>query len=442
MLWLRSRLFSIVFSTRARALRRALAEIKRRLTGRPHILNVFLELDDPYSYLLASYLPVLANGYDVKIELHLTQALGEGFRPRPEMLAVYAQQDCERVARELGVPFLDKGRAPPVEHRRSLIEVLAQSKGRPEHQDDVLRALSLYWRGDAEGAARLAGGVQPSAGGDSFLAKHQELLARLGHYNPATIHYAGEWYWGVDRLHYLVARLEKLGARRRDSDTSRLAAIRQAMQVTLPVAPPSAARELPPLEFYFSFRSPYSYLAMARVMKIAAAFGLDLKVRPVLPMVMRGMVVPRTKLFYIINDAMREAERHDVAFGNFSDPAGVGIDRCMGVFAYARSERREHDFMLNAAEAIWARGTNVASDKGMRKVTARTGLFWPDAKAAMGNTAWRKEVEANRDAMEEAGSWGVPTLRLGDFVAWGQDRDWLLVRHIEELCDTGEGILI
>ena len=44
--------------------------------------------------------------------------------------------------------------------------------------------------------------------------------------------------------------------------------------------------------------------------------------------------------------------------------------------------------------------------------------------------------------MEEAGSWGVPTLRLGDFVAWGQDRDWLLVRHIEELCDTGEGILI
>jgi len=181
---------------------------------------------------------------------------------------------------------------------------------------------------------------------------------------------------------------------------------------------------------------------MARVMKIAAAFGLDLKVRPVLPMVMRGMVVPRTKLFYIINDAMREAERHDVAFGNFSDPAGVGIDRCMGVFAYARSERREHDFMLNAAEAIWARGTNVASDKGMRKVTARTGLFWPDAKAAMGNTAWRKEVEANRDAMEEAGSWGVPTLRLGDFVAWGQDRDWLLVRHIEELCDTGEGILI
>ena len=98
--------------------------------------------------------------------------------------------------------------------------------------------------------------------------------------------------------------------------------------------------------------------------------------------------------------------------------------------------------MLNAAEGVWARGIDLATDKGMRKITGRTGLFWPDARAAMGNEAWREEVEENRSIMEASGSWGVPTLRLGDFGVWGQDRDWLLVRHIEELCDTGEGILI
>ena len=40
---------------------------------------------------------------------------------------------------------------------------------------------------------------------------------------------------------------------------------------------------------------------------------------------------------------------------------------------------------------------------------------------------------------------GVPPftdILVGEFVVWGQDRDWLLVRHIEERCDTGEGILI
>jgi 2-hydroxychromene-2-carboxylate isomerase len=78
----------------------------------------------------------------------------------------------------------------------------------------------------------------------------------------------------------------------------------------------------------------------------------------------------------------------------------------------------------------------------MRKVTGRTGLFWPDVVAAMESDEWRAQIEENREAMMAAGSWGVPTMRLGDDVFWGQDRDWLLVRHIEELCDTGDGILV
>ena len=424
------------------SLRRGLREGARRLTGRPHSLQVFLQLDDPYSYLLASYLPELAAGYEVRIDVHLTEALGDGYQPRPEMLAVYAQQDCERVAGELGLPFLDKGSAPPVEHRRALIEVLAVSDGSPGHLDEVVHALSVYWRGDAAAAARLAEDANAGGAGSELIAANQAKLQKLGHYNAAMIHYAGEWYWGVDRLHYLLSRLDRLGAGIAGSNTARLASIQQAMRMSLPVAPPGAAQELPPLEFFFSFRSPYSYLAMERVFRIADAFGLELRLRPVLPMVMRGMQVPKPKMLYIIQDAMREARRHDVAFGSFCDPVGAGIVRCMAVFDYARSEKRERDFIINAAEGIWARGIDLATDSGMRKVTGRTGLFWPGVKETLGNEGWRAEVKASRDVMEEAGSWGVPTLRLGDFVAWGQDREWLLVRHIEELCDTGEGILI
>ena len=100
------------------------------------------------------------------------------------------------------------------------------------------------------------------------------------------------------------------------------------------------------------------------------------------------------------------------------------------------------DFLLNAGEAIWARGVDVATDKGMRKVTGRTGLFWPDVVAAMQDDAWRPIVDANRESMMDSGCWGVPTMRLGDFVVWGQDRGWLLARHIEELCEAGDGILV
>jgi 2-hydroxychromene-2-carboxylate isomerase len=60
----------------------------------------------------------------------------------------------------------------------------------------------------------------------------------------------------------------------------------------------------------------------------------------------------------------------------------------------------------------------------------------------MESDQWRKQIEDNRESMMDLGSWGVPTIRMGDFLAWGQDRDWMLVRHLEELCDTGDGIIV
>jgi len=157
---------------------------------------------------------------------------------------------------------------------------------------------------------------------------------------------------------------------------------------------------------------------------------------------MRGMQVPKHKLLYIVKDAAREARRLGIAFGKATDPVGPGVERCLAVFRYAESEKRGRDFLLNAGEAIWSRAVDVATDAGMREVTGRTGLFWPDVVEAMKSDEWRQPIEANRESMMASGSWGVPTIRMGDFVAWGQDRDWLLVRHIEELCDTGDGILI
>lgn len=440
---LRSKFLSLIFSERMRSAQRWFAEKRRRFARRPHVVSVFLELDDPYSYLLSQYLPSLAEAYDIDLRCYLTEARSdEAYRPRADMLAQYAEQDCERLAAELGVPFLDKGQAPPVEHRRALIDVLAGSCDSPAFNDELLQALELYWRGDTEAIARRVSGVESPGKGDELLAVNQEHLIRLGHYNCATLHYEGEWYWGIDRLHYLTDRLEGLGTRRETSANARLASIQQVMQVALPVTPPSTAKDLPPLELFYSFRSPYSYLLLGRAFEIADAFGLELKIRPVLPMVMRGMQVPKSKLIYIVTDTSREARRLGIPFGKFSDPLGTGVERCLAVFAYALSEKRERDFLLNAGEAIWARAIDVATDRGMRKATGRSGLFWPDVVVAMDDDNWRPIAEENRESMMESGSWGVPTMRIGDFTIWGQDRDWLLVRHIEELCDTGDGILI
>ena len=438
----RSTLVNVLVSDKAQSAKRTLAETRRKLGGRAHVVSAFLELDDPYSYLLAHYLPDLVAAYDIELRYFLTQSCNdEAYRPESEMLAVYADEDCARLAAELGVPFLDKGAAPPVEYRRALIDYLAALRDKPEFGKELLDAITAYWRGDtANVTSRVQGEL--SGAGEALLAENQQHLLELGHYNSAMLHYEGEWYWGVDRLPYLAERLDSLDVRREGARVAKLASIRQAMQSTLPVAAPSAAKELPPLELFFSFRSPYSYLALERIFGIVDAFRLKLIVRPVLPMVMRGMQVPRAKLAYIATDTSREARRLGVEFGKFADPVGAGVERCLAVFYYAESERRERDFLLEAGRAIWSQGIDVASDAGMRQVAGNSGLFWPDVLEAMQDDSWRDKVEANRESMFESGCWGVPTVRLGDFVVWGQDRDWMLVRHIEELCDAGEGILI
>jgi 2-hydroxychromene-2-carboxylate isomerase len=435
-------MLTLMFDSRVIKLKRRLIETRRKLSGQRHGVSVFMQIDDPYSYILSHYLPSLAKHYDIELRLYLSQALGEEYQPEPGLLAEYSVADCTRLARELGVPFLDKGSLPPTEHRVGLSDAVASLVDTDRFEDELRQALEVFWRGDTVAAQRLRQAGNPGGEALASIRKSQKLLQKLGHYNSAMLHYGGEWYWGVDRLHYLTQRLSELGLATNDSPDLLLESIRQAMRVSLPVKPPGAARDLPPIEFFYSFRSPYSYLALSRISEIADAFGVKLTLRPVLPMVMRGMKVPKSKLLYIATDTCREARRRNIPFGKFADPVGKGTERCLAVYRYAETQHRAREFLLNAGLAIWSEAIDVATDKGMRKVCGRTGLFWPDVKEAMNNEDWRQPIEENRESMMNSGSWGVPTVRFGDFLAWGQDRDWMLVRHLEELCDTGDGIIV
>jgi len=435
-------LLRVQLDRRYRTARRILTEVRRRLTFKSHVVSVFLQLDDPYSYLLTHYLAYVSKKYNVRLKYYLSQALRSEFMPEPAMLSEYAVEDCRLLAEEFGVPFLDVGTAPVVEHRRPLLDFLAEEQLDEDFPETFTRALSSYWRGDTEGAVRLIGRPQPERSETNVLiGQNQLLLRKLGHYNSAMMLYGGEWYWGVDRLQHLLRRLDTLGAKRGGEGSEQLASLQQVTQLSLPAAVPAKAADLPPLEFFHTFRSPYSYLALQRAGNIADAFGLDLVIRPILPLVMRGLPMPKAKMYYIIQDANREADRHGIRFGKTADPLGSGVERCMAAFEYAKEQGREREFVLAAGIAIFGAAIDVASDEGMRKVTEKAGLFWPDVVAAMKKDDWKAMAEENLESMTESGVWGVPVFRVGELVLWGQDRDWLLAHKLEDLCRGDEEIL-
>ena len=176
------------------------------------------------------------------------------------------------------------------------------------------------------------------------------------------------------------------------------------------------------LDFYFSFRSPYSYLAAPRVFALPERFDVSVAYRGVIPMAMRGQSVPRAKQLHTLRDVAREARRLGMPFGRIHDPLGDGAIRCLLVAEHAVDVGRAREFVLVASRAIWGEAVEVASDDGLRGVCERAGLEWAACQAALHDPALRARVDASTAALGALGHWGVPVTVFGDELFWGQDR--------------------
>ncbi len=176
------------------------------------------------------------------------------------------------------------------------------------------------------------------------------------------------------------------------------------------------------VEFYFSFRSPYSYLAGPRAFALPERFDIELAFHGVIPMVMRGQSVPREKGLHTLRDVDREARRLGMPFGRIHDPLGPGAMRCLAVSEHAIDAGREREFVLGASRAIWAEAVDVSADSGLRPVCEAAGLGWSACEAALVDPLMAARVEANTDALAALGHWGVPVFAFAGELFWGQDR--------------------
>ena len=249
--------------------------------------------------------------------------------PHPDLWAGYAVEDASSIAKHYRFEFPSRAKTPSQAAVDSAHARLHSASGAEQFIERVLEDGALLWAG--KGPEFTA----PEATEIWLDAARQDLQAR-GHYASGMLHYEGEWYWGIDRLQFLERRLEKLGLGS-GSALSR-------------VPSPTLRKVGSQIDFYFSFRSPYSYLATERVTELADKLGVDLNLKPVLPMVMRGLPVPRSKRMYIVLDAKRAATESGLPFGRICDPVGSGVERTIAVLL--RAEDNAVPFLLSAMRGI------------------------------------------------------------------------------------------
>lgn len=407
----------------------------RRVRGAGHCVHYFHEVDDPYSHLAAQALAPLAQRYALNIVPHLARRT-EGLNlPEPELLARLAHRDAQSVAPHYGLSFPEPLLAPDAAAVRLGQRILSRAARDGSLDDFAERAVRVgeaLFAADERATEDLGAALPPDTESDTdaALTSGTALRDRLGHYSGATFYYAGEWYWGVDRLHHLEARLARLGAARNASGP-------RFARPAIAYADVPRADELT-LEVFPSLRSPYTAIVFETTLELARRTGVRLITRPVLPMVMRGVPVTFTKGRYIMMDSRREAATLGVRFGRMYDPIGEPVRRAYSLWPWARDQGRGDAFLSAFLRAAFADGVDTSRDAGLRRVAESAGLIWRDALPHIGETAWQDELEANRLAMVgEMGQWGVPSFRLrgplGEpaLCVWGQDRLWLVAAEIQ-----------
>src|SRR6185436_2387950 len=206
------------------------------------------------------------------------------------------------------------------------------------------------------------------------------------------------------------------------------------------------------VDVFWSFRSPYSYLATPRLVQLAREYDLDVNVRVVLPIAVRieGFFDRVNPLWppYLMRDTFRIAQYHGMPYGwpqpdpivqDFStrkvatdQPYIFRLTR-LGVEAARRG--RALPFVAEVSRVIfggdvqgWHEGTHL-TDAARR---ADLDLASMDAAITADPASYDATIAQNQQDLETAGHWGVPTMVFEGEPFFGQDRLYLLVWRMEQ----------
>lgn len=204
------------------------------------------------------------------------------------------------------------------------------------------------------------------------------------------------------------------------------------------------------LDIFWSFRSPYSYLAIDRLCAIADNYAVKASFRPVRPLAMRepDFFERGRKQFlpYLFKDVPREAERLGLAFAPPSpDPIDMDMrsgkvapeqplmTRIMGLAIAANEQGRGLRFAQCAARRIWT-GKPWSDDEALREICAEAGLDFDalDGWARAHDSKLREMISANEAAQLDH-HWGVPLMVLDGEPFFGQDRMDSLLWRLDKL---------
>lgn len=206
------------------------------------------------------------------------------------------------------------------------------------------------------------------------------------------------------------------------------------------------------VDLFWSFRSPYSYLALPRTCALVEDHDVDVRLRPVYPLAVRDATffqrTPPQFARYVMLDSRRVAEHEAIPFGMpRPDPIVQDmqtlavareqplIGRLMRLAAAAQRRERSLAFAREVSRLIWGGsvdGWHTGDHLETAALRAGLSLAELEAQAEADPQAMEAVIEANQRDHARSGHWGVPTFVFEGEPFFGQDRFDLLVWRLKQ----------
>ena len=185
-----------------------------------------------------------------------------------------------------------------------------------------------------------------------------------------------------------------------------------------------------PIEFWFDFSSPYSYLASEKIEELAARYGRTVAFKPTLLGVIFRTTggVPLTELVppkanYFVHDFERSARFAGVPFRKPSvfPIATVNAARAF-VWLQQRDEALAARFLHAAFRAYFAQDRNLAEPEVLAAVASEVGVDPVQLARGIQEPAIKDRLKALVDESIARGVFGAPTIFVDGEMFWGHDR--------------------
>jgi 2-hydroxychromene-2-carboxylate isomerase len=196
-----------------------------------------------------------------------------------------------------------------------------------------------------------------------------------------------------------------------------------------------------PIDFWFDFSSPYSYIASEWIEALAARYGRTVRWRAMLlgatfqAAELKSPVSYPLKREYSVRDFARSARFEGVPY-TMPEPFPIATQNAARVFWWlhdTESAARATAWAHAGLRAYFARGVPLNDAAALKRLAADSGVDPQAAEAAWGDARWKVRLKQVNDEAIAAGVFGAPWIVVDGEPFWGNDRK----PHIERWLAQG-----